>query len=444
MSATRLTGFRVSRAGPLALLQDAGRFQVRHLGVTQGGPADLHAWAWANHLAGNPWGSAALEVTFGGLKLVAERDLTIALTGADLGIRHNDKAAPRWRTLAISKGDILTFGTPVNGLRSYLAVAGGFCGDSVMGSASCVVREQLGGFDGQGTSLRENDALTVNPVKNRPEGRVAPVGFAGRVHLMSGLLAGPAYGAHIVRPLVPHEASVRGSLRVALFQSQSSFQDLRILGTVFFPGHRWFPSATGLLKGAQAVAHARGKDLLTVEESWVRLGHSLARANRGPVGSLILALRQIGLSWDRFHFWSGPGGDIPWDHQPWAQTAHALRAAWRLSQWRQAAERRRFDFAALSTRSVDRAASVALWASLHSDRDRGLLRMLLCGGLVAAWRRGLWVPESRGGLCPHCRTGAQPLPPREHYEHRFRCCAAWSGLHDQFWGELQQAGAHLS
>jgi len=174
MSTTRLTGFRVSRAGPLALLQDAGRFQVRHLGVTQGGPADLHAWAWANHLTDNPWGSAALEVTFGGLKLVAERDLTIALTGADLGIRHNDKAAPRWRTLAISKGDILTFGTPVNGLRSYLAVAGGFCGDSVMGSASCVVREQLGGFDGQGTSLRENDALTVNPVKNRPEGRVAP------------------------------------------------------------------------------------------------------------------------------------------------------------------------------------------------------------------------------------------------------------------------------
>jgi len=174
MSATRLTGFRVSRTGPLALLQDAGRFGVRHLGVTQGGPADLHAWAWANHLAGNPWGSAALEVTFGGLKLVAERDLTIALTGADLGIRRNDTAAPRWRTLAISKGDILTFGTPVNGLRSYLAVAGGFCGDSVMGSASCVVREQLGGFDGQGTSLRENDALTVNPVKNRPEDRAAP------------------------------------------------------------------------------------------------------------------------------------------------------------------------------------------------------------------------------------------------------------------------------
>lgn len=174
MSESALTGFRVSRAGPLALLQDAGRFGVRHLGVTQGGPADLHAWAWANYLAGNAWGAAALEITFGGLELVAERDLTIALAGADLGIRHNQQAAAMWRTLAIRAGDTLTFGTPVNGLRTYLAVAGGFRGDTVLGSAACVVREQLGGFDGQGTSLREGDMLTVNRTGAAPKNRVAP------------------------------------------------------------------------------------------------------------------------------------------------------------------------------------------------------------------------------------------------------------------------------
>ncbi len=174
MSTNTLTGFRVSRPGPLALLQDAGRFGVRHLGVTQGGPADLHAWAWANRLTGNPWGMEVLEITFGGLELVAERDLTIALTGANLGIRHNQQSAPMWRTLAISAGDTLTFGTPVNGLRAYLAVAGGFCGDAVMGSVACVVREQLGGFDGQGTSLREGDVLTVNRAETAPADQVAP------------------------------------------------------------------------------------------------------------------------------------------------------------------------------------------------------------------------------------------------------------------------------
>lgn len=174
MSANRLTGFRVSRAGPLALLQDAGRFGVRHLGVTQGGPADLHAWAWANHLTANLWGAAVLEITFGGLALIAERDLTIALTGANLGISHNRQPAPLWRTLAITAGDILTFDKPVNGLRTYLAVAGGFDGAEVLGSTACVVREQLGGFDGEGTSLRDGDLLAINPPKTLPAGQVAP------------------------------------------------------------------------------------------------------------------------------------------------------------------------------------------------------------------------------------------------------------------------------
>ncbi|NMT64451.1 biotin-dependent carboxyltransferase [Marinobacter orientalis] len=174
MSERNLSGFRVSRAGPLALLQDAGRFGVRHLGVTQGGPADLHAWAWANRLAGNAWGSGVLEITVGGLELIAERDLTIALTGADLGIKYNGQAAPRWRTLAITIGDTLTFGSPVNGLRAYLAVAGGFRGDTVLGSAACVVREQLGGFDGQGNSLREGDTLTVNRAEHLPAEQAAP------------------------------------------------------------------------------------------------------------------------------------------------------------------------------------------------------------------------------------------------------------------------------
>lgn len=79
-----VSGLRVQRAGPLALLQDEGRFGVCRLGVTQGGPADVHAWAWANRLVSNAWGTVAVEVTLGGLTLVAERDLMLAVCGADL------------------------------------------------------------------------------------------------------------------------------------------------------------------------------------------------------------------------------------------------------------------------------------------------------------------------------------------------------------------------
>lgn len=154
-------GLRVERAGPLALLQDAGRFGVRRLGVTQGGPADLHGWAWANRLVGNPWGTAALEITFGGLTLVAERDLTLAVAGADLGATLDGKPLPLWQRVRCRGGQRLDFATPANGLRAYLAVAGGFVAEPVLGSVSCVMREGLGGLDGRGRKLAAGDPLAI-------------------------------------------------------------------------------------------------------------------------------------------------------------------------------------------------------------------------------------------------------------------------------------------
>lgn len=169
---------RVTRAGPLALLQDAGRFGVRHLGVTQGGPADQYSWAWANRLAGNNWGAAALEVTLGGLSLEAQRDLTIAVTGADLGATLDGQPLPLWRPVPWKAGQTLAFGTPVHGLRAYLAVAGGIDAEPVLGSVACVVREQLGGLDGQGRALAVGDTLSVGPATGAERLDPAPPGVA--------------------------------------------------------------------------------------------------------------------------------------------------------------------------------------------------------------------------------------------------------------------------
>ncbi|MFG6177215.1 biotin-dependent carboxyltransferase family protein [Halomonas sp. THAF12] len=165
-----ITGLRVVHAGPLALLQDAGRFGVRRLGVTQGGPADLHAWAWANRLAGNAWGAAALEVTLGGLTLEAERDLTLAVCGADLGATLDDAPLAPWRRFPMRAGQCLAFAQPVSGLRAYLAVAGGFRAAPVLGSVSAVAREGLGGHDGHGRPLDADDRLVVAPEAGREGG----------------------------------------------------------------------------------------------------------------------------------------------------------------------------------------------------------------------------------------------------------------------------------
>lgn len=154
-----MNGLRVERAGPLTTLQDAGRFGVRRLGATQGGPADLHGWAWSNYLLGNPWNTPALEIVLGNLSLVVERDATLALMGADLQASLDGRPVKPGETFAVREGQYLTFQVPVNGIRAYLAVVGGFVADPVLGSVACVIRDGLGGHDGQGHALASGDRV---------------------------------------------------------------------------------------------------------------------------------------------------------------------------------------------------------------------------------------------------------------------------------------------
>lgn len=154
-----MSALRIEKSTPLCLLQDAGRFGVRHLGVTQGGAADWVSMSWANHLLGNPLDAAVIEVTLGGLSLVAERDCCLALAGADLGAMLDDRPIEPWRSFFVGQGQRLSFAGPVQGARAYLAAPGGFDAPQVLGSCATVAREQLGGLDGLGRSLASGDLL---------------------------------------------------------------------------------------------------------------------------------------------------------------------------------------------------------------------------------------------------------------------------------------------
>ena len=149
----------VEKAGPQAMLQDAGRFGVRHLGMTQGGPMDWHAAGWANALLGNAPGAPVLEIAIGGLSLVAESGTTLALCGADLAATLNGRPLAPWQRFDVGKGDQLAFDLPRAGLRAYLAVAGGWVGEASMGSIACVTREGLGGHKGGGHPVDSGDQL---------------------------------------------------------------------------------------------------------------------------------------------------------------------------------------------------------------------------------------------------------------------------------------------
>lgn len=117
----------VVETAALVTIQDLGRHGHAHLGVPRAGALDQPAAALANRLVGNDASAAVLEVLLGGLVLRAGRGCWVAVTGAD-------RAHPTAQWLAA--GGTLRVGTPATGLRSYVAVAGGFEVAPVLGSRS--------------------------------------------------------------------------------------------------------------------------------------------------------------------------------------------------------------------------------------------------------------------------------------------------------------------
>jgi biotin-dependent carboxylase-like uncharacterized protein len=156
---SRLT---IEASTPLCQLQDAGRFGVRHLGVTQGGGLDWRSMSWANRLLGNGLNAPVIEITLGGFTVVAEDDCVLALAGADLGAQIDGKPLAPWRSFRLHKGQRLQFTQPMLGARAYLASPGGFEAPKVLGSSATVIREELGGLDGMGRALCKGASLSYS------------------------------------------------------------------------------------------------------------------------------------------------------------------------------------------------------------------------------------------------------------------------------------------
>lgn len=128
----------VVRPGPLTTVQDLGRLGQGALGIGHSGACDRSAHRLANALVGNVVSAATLEATLGGLVLEAGCPIVVATTGARCpGAIHN---APVY----LVAGARLVLGAPQAGLRTYVAVRGGFHIAPVLGSKSTDVLSGLG------------------------------------------------------------------------------------------------------------------------------------------------------------------------------------------------------------------------------------------------------------------------------------------------------------
>ena len=134
----------VVRAGPMATVQDLGRPGLAHLGVGASGAADPGSLRLANRLVGNPESAAGIEATLGGLAVRFTRSVRAAVTGAPCAVRVGERPAGAGVALQVPAGDLLELGRPETGLRSYLAVDGGFAVPAVLGSRSTDTLAGLG------------------------------------------------------------------------------------------------------------------------------------------------------------------------------------------------------------------------------------------------------------------------------------------------------------
>jgi len=164
------TVWHVLRPGALTTVQDGGRHGARHLGVGRAGALDPDLAALANRLVGNAPDAAVLELTLTGPTLALPASGRIALVGAAVEARFEDArggrhAVPCGRPVVLPAGT-LRLGPIRDGLRAWLAIAGGIDVPVVLGSRSTDLRGGFGGFAGH--ALREGDALPIGDARVEP------------------------------------------------------------------------------------------------------------------------------------------------------------------------------------------------------------------------------------------------------------------------------------
>jgi len=152
----------IKAAGPLTTIQDRGRFGFGRYGVAPSGALDSVAMRIANLLVDNPEEEAVLEITLPGFSASMLTDAAIAVTGADLGWRQNDRMIRMWQSHRFHKGDAIAFRELNSGCRAYLSVGGGWEVPEIMGSKSTNLSSGFGGLGGR--PLQKGDVLwTASP-----------------------------------------------------------------------------------------------------------------------------------------------------------------------------------------------------------------------------------------------------------------------------------------
>jgi len=173
MAAASESIIRVLSAGPGATLQDAGRHGYLRFGVTAAGPMDALAHATANLAVGSPTGSAALEVSVGGIEVTAESGpLSVAVAGGEFTLSLDGRPLPPAVVLNLDEGAVLKIRAGRSGSWCYLALGGRLTAPKVLDSHATHTRTGFGGVNGRAIVAGDRLGVELSGSSERSMGAV--------------------------------------------------------------------------------------------------------------------------------------------------------------------------------------------------------------------------------------------------------------------------------
>ncbi len=155
----------IVKTGVCDTVQDKGRIGFAAFGINTSGAMDKLAMMTANALVANELMEAVIEMHYPASSFRFERDVLIALAGANFNAQVTPPAGngimlETNKTAFIKAGSVLSFINKISGERCYLAVHGGFRLAKWMGSYSTHLAVQQGGHKGR--KLMKGDSIELN------------------------------------------------------------------------------------------------------------------------------------------------------------------------------------------------------------------------------------------------------------------------------------------
>ena len=186
-----MTGtLRITRAGPSATVQDAGRFGMLQHGISASGPMDRRAFDQTG-AALSPAATSGLEFSRAGIDFVVDdAAVQIAFAGGAFVLRHNGEIVAWPGTIELFAGDRVEITPGPAGNYGYVRFDREIGVPPVLGSRATNLIAGLGGLSGR--ALRASDVLPLGPAADpgsKPVAASKEVGELDAIRFIWGIHA---------------------------------------------------------------------------------------------------------------------------------------------------------------------------------------------------------------------------------------------------------------